>query len=267
MSNLQKNYIKMLFSRRIFSLFLLAFSLQLNAQTAKVKVPSYFGFQVKPIFPTRFIGEPTLTQRVQEFETTISQRVGYSFGGVVRVGLTKFIALETGINFNQRNFNIDMAVPDSSVYGTNDLSFVTYDIPINGLVYIRLADKWFMNTSIGVAMSYNPTNVRVETIPTTGQHIFEHMGLAKKVIFELNANVGFEFRTEKNGIFYLGGSGRVPFAPIFYLRSTYRYQGYELQSDAQNEGKIDGSYLALEFKYFFPNIKSKGSTFKPGPIE
>lgn len=262
-----QNYTYSMFSKLTFITVALLLHTATHAQSVKTKVPSYFGFQVKPIFPTRFIGEPTLVSRVEGYETTLSQRTGYSFGGVVRVGLTKFIALETGINFNQRNFNIDMALPDSSLYEKNDMSFVTYDIPINGLIYIRLAEEWYMNTSIGVALSYNPTNVGVKTIPATGQHIFRHTGLAKKVIFELNANIGFEFRTKKSGIFYLGGSGRVPFSPVFYLYSEYTYQGYHLETDAKNDGKVDGSYLALEFKYFFPNIKSKGSVFQPGPIE
>lgn len=263
----ERNYIRIMLKRISGALLLSLLALQVTAQSPKTRVPTYFGFQVKPIFPTRFIGEPTLTQKVENYETTISQRIGYSFGGVVRVGLTKFIALETGINFNQRNFNLDMSIPDSSVYASNDLSFVTYEIPVNGLIYIRLDEKWYMNTSIGVALSYNPTNVGVKTIPGTGQHIFRHTGLAKKVVFEFNANVGFEYRTEKSGTFYLGGSACVPFSPIFYLLSEYTYSGYHIETDAQNDGKVDGSYLSLDFKYFFPNIKSKGSPFKAGPIE
>lgn len=234
-------------------------------QTKREKVPSYFGLQVKPILPTRFIGNPVLTQLDSGFHTTFSQRTGYSFGGVVRVGLTKLLALETGINLNQRNFDIEMSVPDSNVYATNDLSFVTYDIPINALVYIKLDEKWYMNTTIGTAMSYNPTNVGVKTLPG-GYHTFRHTGLAKKVIFELNAEVGFEFRTEKSGFFYLGGIGRVPFEPLFYLKSQYAYQGYKVTIDAENQGKVDGSYLAVTFKYFFPNIKNKGQQFQNGPI-
>lgn len=235
------------------------------AQTKREKVPSYFGLQVKPIFPTRFIGDPVLTQLDSGFQTTFSQRTGYSFGGVVRVGLTKLLALETGINMNQRNFDIEMAKLDSNVFATNDLSFLTYDIPINALVYIKLDERWFMNTTIGTAMSYNPTNVGVKTLPG-GYHTFKHTGLAKKVIFELNAEVGFEFRTDKNGFFYLGGSGRVPFEPLFYLKSQYAYQGYIITVDAENQGKVDGSYLSINFKYFFPNIKNKGTQFQNGPI-
>lgn len=237
------------------------------AQTRKPKVPSYFGVQIKPILPTQFIGNPTLTQEKEGFKTVMTQKVGYSFGGVVRVGLSKLIALETGINFNQRSFGIDMSLKDSNAYAKNTMSFVTYDIPVKALIYIRLADKWFMNTAVGADIAYNPTNVGVKTV-ATGNDAFQHTGLGRKVNFEFNASLGFEFRTEKKGFFYLGGTAAVPFFPIFYLRSEYQYGGVpKIRTDPQVEGKVDGSYLAIEFKYFLPVVKSKGSTFKAGPIE
>jgi hypothetical protein len=82
----------------------------------KEKFPSYFGLQVRPIFPTQFIGSSTTELTKGEFSTTITQKMGYSFGGTIRAGLTKLISLETGINFTQRNFDISMAVTDSGVF-------------------------------------------------------------------------------------------------------------------------------------------------------
>lgn len=235
-------------------------------QKGKTKVPSYFGVQIKPILPTQFIGNSITTQEKEGFKTVMTQKVGYSFGGVVRVGLTKLIALETGINFNQRTFGLDMSHPDSNAFATNTMSFVTYDIPVKALIYIRLADKWFMNTAVGADISYNPTNVGVKTLATNND-AFQHTGFGRKVNFELNASIGFEFRTEKKGFFYLGGTAAVPFLPIFYLRSEYQHGGVpKIRTDA-NDGKVDGSYLAIEFKYFLPVVKSKGSPFKGGPIE
>ena len=253
---------------KIFLLIFVSFiTFGVSAQEKKERVPSYFGLQVRPVFPTRFIGNPELKIEQTDPEsvyitTTLSQKIGYSFGATVRAGLTKLIALETGINFTQRNFDIEMAVPDSSISGTNDLSFISYDIPINALFYIRLADKWYMNASLGVAINFAPTHVGVQTNPV-GIHYFTHTGiLQNKVGFDLNANVGFEFRTEKSGFFYLGGSGRVPFAPIFTLATNYRFQGY----NSSIYGDVDGSFLSIDFKYFFPNIKNKGTQFQHGPI-
>lgn len=251
----------------VLILFLTSASAVFSQTRTKTRIPSYFGLQVKPIFPTRFIGNPELSLQSVEGDdvfitTRIRQKMGYSFGATVRVGLTKLIAFETGINYNQRNFDLTMSVPDSSINGVNDLSFISYDIPVNALFYIRLAEKWYMNASLGAAITFAPTNVKVNTNPT-GIHYFSHTGLVEsKVGLELNANIGFEFRTEKSGFFYLGGSGRVPIKPIFTLVAEHKYKGYWTLV----YGDVDGSYLSIDFKYFFPLIENKGQQFKGGPI-
>lgn len=229
----------------------------------KEKFPSYFGLQIRPVFPTRFIGNPETILIQNEFASTITQKIGYSFGGTVRAGFTKLLAFETGINFTQRNFDIKMSIVDSNVYATNNLSFICYDIPLNVLVYVQLSEDIYMNASLGAAMTYYPTSVGVLTLPG-GSNSFTHTGaISKKVGFDLNANFGFEYRTKKSGFFYIGGSGRIPFKPIFDIIAQYTYQGYKNTI----YGSIDGSFLALDIKYFFPNIKNKGPQFIEGPIQ
>lgn len=227
----------------------------------KERVPSYFGFQYKAVFPTRFIGNSELYLEQDGFQSTTRQKLGYSFGGTVRVGVTKLIAIETGINMTRRNFDIDFAIPDSNIYHTSSLGFIEYDIPINGLIYIQLSEKWYSNASLGVAVTFKPTDVGVNYFEE--DNWFYHTGVAEhKVNFDLNANFGFEFRTEKSGFFYLGGSGRVPFAPLFGMIAQHQYQGL----NNLMIGNVDGSYLSLDLKYFFPNISNKGTQFQEGPI-
>lgn len=244
--------------------FLLVEDVSSQTNTPKrERFPSYFGLQVRPVLPTRFIGEPQNTFTKDYFTTTISQKVGYSFGGTVRAGLTKLIALETGINFTQRNFDVTMAIPDSNVFASNDLSFISYDIPVNGLIYVQLSEQFYMNASLGVAITFKPTNVGIVTYPG-GYHSFTHTGrVSRKTGFDLNANFGFEYRIEKIGFFYIGGSARVPFAPVFDMIAQYKYQGITNTI----YGEIDGSFLAIDFKYFFPNINNKGVQFEQGPIQ
>lgn len=227
------------------------------------RVPSYFGLQVRPVFPTRFIGEPTLDLVQDNFSTQINQKIGFSFGGTVRAGLTKLLALETGINYTQRQFEVNMSVPDSGVSASNDLTFITYDIPINGLVYIQLSERFYMNASLGILLAFKPSNVGILTTPG-GKHTFTHTGkINGRTGFDLNANIGFEYRTEKSGFFYIGGSGRVPFKPLFEMIAQYKYDGI---TNTQY-GEVDGSFLSIDFKYFFPNINNKGPQFQLGPIE
>lgn len=251
--------------RMLLSILALLITCSVVGQIApkkKERFPSYFGFQVRPVFPTRFIGEPETVLTSNEFSTTISQKMGYSFGGTVRAGLTKLIAFETGINYTQRHFDIAMSVADSNMFATNELTFIEYDIPLNGLVYVQMSEKFFMNGSLGLALTFKPTDVGVRTLPG-GSFDFFHTGMVtSKTGFDLNVNIGFEYRTEKSGFFYIGGSGRVPFKPVFDMIALYKYQGYKNTVI----GEIDGSFLAIDFKYFFPNIKNKGEGFKDGPI-
>jgi len=197
----------------------------------------------------------------------MTQRLGYSFGASVRVGLTELISLETGINQVERNYNLAFSYPDSSLSATNTLSIINYDIPFNALVYIRLSDKIYMNGSLGFSFVYTPTDVRKNTYPSTqGAHLFIVEGRRKaRFSFEMNANIGFELRTEKKGIFYFGGTGKIPFAPIFTMASVYEFQGSN--NKIISVADLIGTYLAFDIRYYFPNVKNKGTQFIPGPIE
>ena len=207
----------------------------------KERFPSYFGVQVRTLFPTQFIGQSELTLGKNGFSTTLQQSIGYSFGATVRAGLTKLLAFETGINYTQREFNVSMEVPDSNIYATNRLSFIS---------------------SLGFALTFKPTDVGILTKPG-GSNLFYHTGLVmRKAGFDINANIGIEYRTKKSGFFYIGGSGRVPLAPLFQLIAQYKYQGIKTTVS----GNVDGSYLSIDVKYFFPNIRNRGIQFTHGPI-
>lgn len=242
-------------------------TLTVNSQKSTEKIPTYFGIQIRPVFPTQFIGESETffqqnnPERIYAW-TNIIQKTGYSYGATVRVGLTRLIALETGINLTHRKFDLTMSVPDSALYGTNSLELVTYDIPINALFYIKLSDQWYSNASLGLALNFFTRNIKTTTY-VSEETYFTHTGyLNKSMGLDFNANFGFEFRTKKSGFFYLGGSGRVPFKPIFTLVAEYRDQGNVSSFYAD----IDGSFLSADFKYFFPNIRNKGLQFNKGPI-
>ena len=112
-------------------------------QIGDTKLPSYFGVQVRSIIPTNFVGNPITTLQKDGLQASLQQTIGYSFGGIVRVGLTELIALETGINFSQRYFKVQGSIADSGIYVTNQLGFIQYDLPLNGLIYIKLTKRFF----------------------------------------------------------------------------------------------------------------------------
>jgi hypothetical protein len=228
-------------------------------QIGDTKLPSYFGVQVRSIIPTNFVGNPITTLQKDGLQASLQQTIGYSFGGIVRVGLTELIALETGINFSQRYFKVQGSIADSGIYVTNQLGFIQYDLPLNGLIYIKLTKRFFANASLGVTAGFKPTSIATQN-NIDGSKFFYHTGFVnKKASLDLNGNLGFEFRSKKTGFYYLGTTVRLPLAPIFTYISTYRNQGYKVTQ----YGDVSGAFLGIDLRYFFRNVKGQKEDKRP----
>lgn len=215
-----------------------------------------FGLQYKPIIPNRFIG--TYKQDFNEAQLTsfIQQKIGHSFGGVIRQGLSRNVSFETGLNITHRNFGLDFSIADSSYAKTGKVGVVSYEIPASCLVYIQLSDKLFINTSLGSSLTIFTSNV-YKQIPIAGSETFRMEGAYKsKIQGALIANLGFEFRSRQSGYFYLGTSYHLPFAPIITMAMSYEYPGGDVVSIAN----VRGSYLTVDLRYFFherPEVKNQ----------
>jgi len=248
---------------KVIGIFFIFFSLLSYSQSNKV--PSYFGVQYQSVIPNNILGGKSMSLSNESFNSSISQNIGYSMGATVRFGITELIAFETGINFTKRSFNINMEVPDSNLFVSDAPSFIEYNIPLNCLIYIKMTKEWYTNASLGVAVTYKPSSIGKQINPE-GLHSFIYdcyVDFRKKIGVDFNGNVGVEYRTKKSGFFYLGGSVRIPFAPLFIMLTKYQNQGYDLTTSDE----YNGSYLSVDLKYFFPIKRSNGSSFKPGPIE
>ena len=235
-----------------------------NAQAHRTKSENFFGIQVKPLIPFGLVGDQAFDMAEDGFETTISPIFGYSYGGIVRIGLTELLAIETGINYTRRNYKASYSVPDSNVYAEDDLGYVSFDIPLNFLVYIKLGKQIYMNVGIGASGNFNASNIR-SLINPEGKHLFIFEGKRYNYFdFNANADLGFEYRTHSSGTIYLGLSSRVPFSPALEIATAYEFGTYKTVAKTD----IDGSTFALCLKYFFHNQKrKKGVQFEGGPIE
>jgi len=235
-----------------FALLFIAYGGLGFCQLGDTKLPSYFGVQIRSIIPTAFVGNPTTSLQKEGLKSSIQQTPGYSFGGIVRVGLTELLALETGINFSQRYFHVQSSIADSGLYVTNRLEFIQYDLPLNGLIYIKLSKQFYANASLGVNAGFKPTSIATLN-NVGGSKFFYHTGYVdKKACLDINGNLGFEFRSKKSGFFYLGATVRLPLAPVFTYISTYRNQGYKITE----YGKVSGAFLGVDFRYFFKNVRA-----------
>jgi hypothetical protein len=225
------------------------------------KYQSFFGVQVKPIVPLHVFGTGPVTLSEDGFTAEITPVFSNSFGAVIRAGISDQMAIETGINMVKRNYRTHYALPDSGLAAMTSLSIVNYDIPLNLLVYVKINQKLFMNASFGFSTIFLPSNVRAyeENYP----HYFITEGLRKNWFqLALNANFGVEYRTEKNGSFYLGTSFQNPFSSFFIVATAYKYKAI----NRPVYGEMRGTYITFDVKYFFPTIERKGPQFIKGPI-
>ena len=206
-----------------------------------------FGLQYKPIIPNRFIG--TYEQRFDsaQFFSDIKQKLGHSFGGVIRIGLTKNISLETGLNLTYRNFDLNFAIPDSGYVGKEQLRVVSYEVPISCLIYIQLSKQFFINTSLGSSLILFPSSVHKQVAITVGEYFLQEGAYRHKIQGALLANVGFEYRTKEKGYFYFGTSYHLPYIPIMSFAMAYQYPGGNIVA----RDNVRGSYLTIDLRYFF----------------
>lgn len=233
------------------SIFSICFLVLISSASHAQKGSTLFGLEYKPIIPNRLIG--TFEQEFDDlpFESTVKQKFGNALGMNIRIGLSDRISLETGLGFTQRNFNLDYALPDSGYTGSNDVRVVSYSLPLKCMVFIRLGDDWFMNTSLGAAMTVFPSDVKTQ-IGLAGNERFQQEGAYRsKVQGAALANIGWEYRSKESGIFYLGMAYHLPFIPIMTFAMSYEYPGGNLL-------KIDnirGSYLTVDLRYYLPESK------------
>lgn len=199
------------------------------------------GLQAKPIFPVKFLktGEQTLSQNGVDF--TITPKLGYSGGMVIRWGFTNTVSLETGINYVKRNYDLDFKT--DTFQGNSDFGVVNYQIPVNALVFIRLTNRLYMNASAGLSLDMFVSDIH--TFNSYFNNYSQRNGVFQSGVL---ANLGWEYRTVKSGYFYIGTSFQRPFAQIYNSSLTYE------PSKPNNENvvmKLNGSYLTFDVRYFF----------------
>ncbi|WP_139230282.1 outer membrane beta-barrel protein [Lishizhenia tianjinensis] len=259
--------------KTIITLTFALFSLIAMGQVSKLKSESFFGINYKPLIPFGIVGDAPLDLQNGNLRSTVSSKLGYSFGAVVRSRVTDLIALETGLLYTQRNYQADITLSDSNLYAHSEFGIINFDLPVNALVFIQLGRNIYANAMLGGSLNFNPSDVRDTVNLGTGPHQFIFAGSRYTkapekngyLSFAINAAVGFELRTRKDGTFYMGVASKIPVSPTLEVGTAYRQsqQGYVLG----NQGILSGATFSLDFKYFFHNVENKGWQYNGGPIE
>lgn len=227
---------------------------QQRTRTKTERFPSYFGIAISPVIPNDFIGaRNTLVKDSAGIMTTdFKNKWGLTFGGTIRIGLSKRIALETGISQVRRIYETGVSIPDSNINDSQKLAFVNYDIPINGLFYVQLSESWYMDASLGVSITHYPSDVRDSMLPKNGERIDVELRRTERTYFALNAGLGFEFRTRKAGNFFLGFGAKVPLKQPYFGVTIYQKAGYGKQ--ITSFAPLSAGYFTIDFRYFIPSL-------------
>jgi hypothetical protein len=227
--------------------------------------PNYFGFQFRQILPMQQMQSGLQKFSDSILKTELTPTNGYTFGGVLRYGLTDLISLETGLYYNQRNFSITSTRTDSSLTVNQRLRFVQFEIPFQGNIGIQLSRSFYANAALGGAILYKPSSVATYINPYD-KHEFRQVGLVdinKKIGFDLRASIGFEYRNKKLGVYYLGATAFVQLQPAYVLLSKYQFVNFKQTAF----GDVNASGFGLDFKYFIPYTRPGRLIFQEGPIE
>jgi len=211
------------------------------------------GIQFKPMLPQGFFNAESSQEFADNVNFTQDQKFGYAAGMVVRWGITKSISLETGINYVRRNFKITIDSLNDAYEADINYGIIGYEIPIAGLIYVRLSRQWYMNASFGASIDLFPRDFYADA--TNDQRWIHETVRESWIQVSGLANLGFEYRTEKSGYFYLGSSYHQPFTDMYQSKI-----GRGNKPNATVILPVNGSYLTLDFRYFFhedPQKKKK----------
>jgi hypothetical protein len=227
--------------KRILIFTLIFFSSQLSAQKNITTV----GLQFKPIFQSSFFSTATQTVIDSTIKFDITLASGFSGGMVIRHGFSDLISLEGGINYVKRKY--ELTITDNNFKINSEFRIIGYEIPLSLLVYIQLGEKIYINASLGHSLDMYASSVAV--VATNYREIASRRHLFQS---SLCANLGWEFRTEKSGYFYIGASYHRPFAYIYTSHTEYLEPGtYPQKVIAFASTQLLGNYLTLDLRYFF----------------
>lgn len=208
------------------------------------------GLQFKPMVPMKFIIDEPIEQSDDDFTSEVAPRFGMNMGMVIRRGLNRMWSLETGINYVQRNFEMitrHVSLPEER---TMNYRLISYEIPLQALVYVKLTDELYMNASGGMSVNFYPSNIETfdsHRIDTTVFDFHQKTIRHSWIQLSLLANYGFEYRTKDKGYFYFGVSYSRPFQSIATSILSAQYN----RNPARMDHPLKGDYLTLDLRYFF----------------
>jgi len=215
------------------------------------------GIEIKPVVPSNLFATNSDTvswkhavigqSSAKNYLFTITPELSFSAGAVIRAAINRQWSVESGIYYTARTYGTSAKDSTGKVIKDN-FRFDNYEIPLLGLLYIRLSKNVYINNAFGLCLDFLPDDIQ------TPGNSFYYVRVNKLywVLPALMANVGAEYRTQNNGYFYIGA--------LYHRELTELGEaGFFFTNNEGPEGvgtPLNGHYFALDFKYFFPTKRT-----------
>jgi len=214
-----------------------------QAKTAK------FGFHLEPIFPTKLFRVTEEIVTLENLEITTIPKEGFLFGGHLAINLTKNFAIESGINIINRDFQI--TAEESEKISSLQFTVHNYEMPLALTYFVRLGEKLYMGHTAGISFQFLPSNLisrQLEFLQPGGEKfLFEQRSYRRRWILpSYKGSVGFEYRSENAGHFYIG--------PVYHLFTPLYHTLIIYQHGTIDEGvrvKPVGDFFGVVLRYSF----------------
>ncbi len=208
-----------------------------------------FGFESGAIIPINYFGAGPLKLSENNSELTLSSKVGYHFGMVIKTNYGKRFCIENGINFLRRNFIIHGSSKFNGSYtsDTSNFGYISYGIPIRGSVFIQLDKEIFMSTSVGASLDFYASAVGSKGINYNIDHISDR---ARWINGSISAEIGVELRSEVNGTFHVGIGVNIPISTIAVTKLKYFYNINDY--DRYENEFLKGNFFNINLRYYLP---------------
>lgn len=226
-----------------FFLLSILFSVKIYAQEISENYHfTYFGINFSPIIPGNIIQKHDVTVFKDSLILEVKQKPSFVFGMEVKHDFTRFLALQTGINFAQRKYEVKTTFTDT--VHSNNLKFIGYEIPVLALGFVRLSKLMYADLSTGFCMNFYPSDIAV-------QHYYGQR--SRWMQYSLLLNLGVEYRNELYGNIYLG------LLYQYHDRNTMSIYYFKDQTYGKSDAYADvsGNYFSINLKYYFPQNPEK----------
>ena len=208
-----------------------------------------FGLQYKPIVTAAYFDAANISAEWANFQFDLSPRYSYSLGMNVRRILNRTFSFETGINYIDRNYRLSIYNSIIELDDFTDFSFRAYEIPYQLLTNVRASNNIYLSVAFGISHNIFASDVYSEG--ESDYQFTQNTLKRRRTQMAMLANIGAEFRTEKDGIFYIGASLHRPWDEVGRIYPEYDDFNESAPSLDAHYLEVLGNFVTIDLRYFF----------------